>query len=104
MPVRVKICGITNLADALRAVEAGADALGFIFHPPSPRSLHPDTALEIIRLLPPFVSRVGVFVDADASRVEDLAHRIGLDSLQFHGGETPEYCARFPRFSAGRPA
>lgn len=96
--VRVKICGLTNLADALGAVEAGADALGFIFYPPSPRAIRPEVAREIIQRLPPFVARVGVFVDADPDRAEDIARTVGLDTLQFHGKETPEYCARFARY------
>lgn len=98
MPVRIKICGLTNLADALGAVEAGADALGFVFHPPSPRYVRPEEAREIVRRLPPFVARVGVFVDAEADRVEEIARRVGLDTLQLHGKETPEYCARFGAF------
>lgn len=95
MSVRVKICGLTNLADALGAVEAGADALGFIFHPPSPRYLQPAVARDIVRRLPPFVARVGVFVDVDADRARDVAREVGLDTLQFHGKETAEYCAGF---------
>lgn len=98
MPVRVKICGLTNLADALGAVEAGADALGFVFHPPSPRFVRPEDAREIVRQLPPFVARVGVFVDAEADRVGEIARRVGLDTLQFHGQETPDYCAGFGAF------
>ncbi len=93
--VRIKICGITSRADALAAVEAGADALGFVFHPPSPRCLPEAAARDILRALPPFVARVGVFVDADEERVRAIARTAGLDTLQFHGRETPEYCARF---------
>lgn len=90
--VRIKICGITNLEDALLAAELGADALGFIFYPPSPRSVAPAAARAIIAQLPPFVSTVGVFVDEDAATVKELAAAVGLDWLQLHGQETPEYC------------
>ncbi|MEW6658456.1 MAG: phosphoribosylanthranilate isomerase [Thermodesulfobacteriota bacterium] len=95
--VRVKICGITNLEDALLAAELGADALGFIFYPPSPRSVEPDAARAIIAQLPPFVTTVGVFVDEDAAKVKDLAAHLGLDWLQLHGQETPEYCRALDR-------
>ncbi|MBI4794657.1 MAG: phosphoribosylanthranilate isomerase [Deltaproteobacteria bacterium] len=90
--VRIKICGITNIEDALLAADLGADALGFIFYPPSPRSVAPDAAKAIIAQLPPFVTTVGVFVDEDAATVKELAAQVGLDWLQFHGRETPEYC------------
>jgi phosphoribosylanthranilate isomerase len=90
--VRVKICGITNLEDALLAANLGADALGFIFYPPSPRSVAPDAARAIIAQLPPLVTTVGVFVDEEAATVKELAAQVGLDWLQLHGKETPEYC------------
>ena len=95
--VRIKICGITNLEDALLAAELGADALGFIFYPPSPRSVEPETAQGIIAQLPPFVSTVGVFVDEAAATVRELAATVGLDWLQLHGQETPEYCRALSR-------
>jgi len=95
--VRVKICGITNLEDALLAADLGADALGFIFYPPSPRSIAPDTARAIIAQLPPLVTTVGVFVDEDAATVKELAAQVGLDWLQLHGKETPEYCRSLGR-------
>jgi phosphoribosylanthranilate isomerase len=90
--VRVKICGITNLEDALLAAKLGADALGFIFYPPSPRSIAPDAARAIIAQLPPFVTTVGVFVDENAATLKELAAQVGLDWLQLQGKETPEYC------------
>ena len=90
--VNIKICGITNLEDALLAAELGADALGFIFYPKSPRKVAPETAREIIAQLPPFVASVGVFVDEAAATVRDLVARVGLDWVQLHGQESPEYC------------
>lgn len=92
--VRVKICGITNLEDALMAVEYGADALGFVFAT-SPRRIQPEVAKEIIMELPPFVSKVGVFVDEEAEAVQKIAKECGLNSLQFHGKESPVYCSAF---------
>ena len=94
MPVRVKICGITSLQDAILAVEAGADALGFIFFARSPRCITPDAAAEIIRQLPPFISRVGVFVDEPIGQVNETALRAGLDAVQLHGAESAEECER----------
>ena len=90
--VKIKICGITNLKDALLAAELGADALGFIFYPKSPRKVAPETARSIIAQLPPFVAAVGVFVDEEAAVVRDLAARVHLDWVQLHGQESPEYC------------
>jgi phosphoribosylanthranilate isomerase len=90
--VKIKICGITNLEDALLAAELGADALGFIFYPKSPRKVAPETAREIIAQLPPFVAAVGVFVDEAAAAVRDLAAQVGLDLVQLHGQESPDYC------------
>ena len=90
--VKIKICGITNLEDALLAAELGADALGFIFYAKSPRHVAPETARSIIAQLPPFVAAVGVFVDEAAAVVQELAARVGLDWVQLHGQESPEYC------------
>ena len=95
MPVKVKICGITNLEDGLAAAEAGADALGFMFYERSARYVSIDTAAGIIRQLPPFVVKVGVFVDAPEDLVVRAASQCGLSLLQFHGDETPEYCQQF---------
>src|SRR6185436_1956725 len=95
MSVKVKICGITNVSDAMAATEAGADALGFVFCEQSPRCVSVDAAAEIIRSLPPFVIKVGVFVNAPAELVFSGIERCGLNLLQFHGEETPEYCLQF---------
>lgn len=95
MSVIVKICGITNLPDALAAVENGADALGFVFHGPSPRAVSQPAAAAIIRQLPPAVVKVGVFVNASKDFVLRAVTECGLNLLQFHGDEPPEYCLQF---------
>jgi phosphoribosylanthranilate isomerase len=95
--VRVKICGITSVEDALQAVQAGADALGFVFYERSPRNLDPLRAAKIISNLPPFVQTVGLFVNADAGFVNDTADRCRLDLVQLHGDEPPEYCEQVRR-------
>ena len=92
---RVKICGVTTPTDARLAAEAGADAVGINFHPPSPRSVGPLMAAEIAAALPPFVAAVGVFVDPDADRVRRILDRVRLDSLQFSGDESPQFCRAF---------
>ncbi len=86
--VRVKICGITNWSDARAAIDAGADALGFNFYPPSPRSVTPAQAWEMIRKLPPFVEAVGVFVNWTAEAVGAIARALRLDAVQLHGDES----------------
>jgi phosphoribosylanthranilate isomerase len=90
--VRVKICGITCREDALMAVEAGADALGFVFYEESPRFVNPQKAAAIIRELPPFVHTVGLFVNEEADQVNWSADFCGLDLVQLHGEEDPEFC------------
>lgn len=95
--VRVKICGITSPEDARMAVEAGADALGFVFYRESPRCISPDQAAAIIRLVPPFVQTVGLFVNEELTTVNSVAERCGLDLVQLHGEETPDYCAAVRR-------
>lgn len=93
----VKICGITRLEDALAAAEAGADAIGLNFCPQSPRFVSAETAAAIVAALPPTICRVGVFVDADRRQVEELAERLDLTALQFHGSELPGYCRGWKR-------
>ena len=89
--VKVKICGITNPQDASLAVELGVDALGFIFAP-SPRQVSPKNAQRIIDSLPPFVQKVGVFVDGDLRSIQHIKDFCGLDVIQLHGDESPEFC------------
>jgi phosphoribosylanthranilate isomerase len=93
---RVKICGITSREDAAAAVEAGADALGFVFVPGTPRCLHPDVAERIVGALPPFVTPVGVFVDQPLEEVVRIAARCNLQAVQLHGNEPEEFSRRIP--------
>lgn len=95
MSVIVKICGITDAQDALAAVEAGADALGFMFYDKSPRRVSVSVAAGIVRELPLHVVKVGVFVNAEEEQVTRAIRDCGLNLLQFHGDETPEYCLQF---------
>jgi phosphoribosylanthranilate isomerase len=88
----VKICGITTLADAMVAVEAGADALGFNFYRPSPRYIRPENAREIIDRLPESILKVGVFVNEDVQSLARIATEANLSAVQLHGDESPEYC------------
>jgi len=90
--VKVKICGITNLEDALAAVDYGADALGFVFYKGSPRYISPSDAREIIMQLPPFITTVGVFVDEPTEEIERIMRHASLDIAQLHGHEPPEAC------------
>ena len=95
MRTRVKICGITRRQDAEFAVEMGADALGLVFYPPSPRAVTIAQAKDIVKKLPPFVSLVALFVDADPEEVIACLKALPIDILQFHGDESPEYCEQF---------
>jgi phosphoribosylanthranilate isomerase len=95
MSVKVKICGITNVADGLAAAQAGADILGFVFCEQSRRNISVAQASAIIRELPPFIMKAGVFVDAPEELVLRAAGQCGLNLLQFHGDEPPDYCTRF---------
>lgn len=95
--VRVKICGIKRLEDALTAVDAGADAIGLNFWRPGRRYVAPEIARVIARALPPFVARVGIFADEDPETIQEIAGLCGLDALQLHGSESPEFCRQFDR-------
>lgn len=96
MTTRIKICGITNLADARLAVDLGAAALGFIFYRPSPRSIAPALAAEICAALPPLVAKVGVFVNESATGIHQVVQDCRLDAIQLHGEELPAFCRPWP--------
>ena len=97
MKPRVKICGLTRLEDVLVAVEAGADAIGLVFYPPSPRYVDLDKAAELARAVPPFVTIVGLFVNADPALVRETLAVVPIHLLQFHGDEDEAYCRQFDR-------
>lgn len=94
---RVKICGLTRVSDVQAAVAAGADAVGFVLYPPSPRAVTVEQAAELCKRLPPFVTAVGLFVDEDPKVVAAALEQVPLDLLQFHGDEDPRTCASFGR-------
>lgn len=106
MRTRVKICGITRPQDGVAAAQAGADAIGLVFYPPSPRFLSVERAREIRDALPPFVQAVALFVNADAAQVAQVIGRVHPALLQFHGEEAPGFCAQFglPFIKAARVA
>ena len=95
--VRVKICGITRPEDALHAAREGADAIGLVFHADSPRALTAQDAKGVVGGLPPFVSRIGLFVNSEPAFVRTILDAVPLDMLQFHGDEPPDYCRAFAR-------
>jgi phosphoribosylanthranilate isomerase len=101
MRTRAKICGITRIQDIQSAVNAGADAIGFVFFPPSPRSVSTAQAKELIQHVPAYVQTVGLFVNASADEILQILKDVPLDILQFHGDETPEQCQRIAA-QAGR--
>lgn len=94
---RVKICGLTSGADLAAAAGLGVDAVGLVFYPPSPRAVGAERARSLLASLPPFVTSVGLFVDAEPDAVRAVLDQVPLDLLQFHGEEPPEYCAAFGR-------
>ncbi len=93
----MKFCGITRVEDALAAADAGADAIGLVFYPPSPRSMEPRTAARICAELPPFVTAVGLFLDPPAAWVREVLAEVPLGMLQFHGDEAGAFCRSFGR-------
>ena len=97
MKTRIKICGLTRECDVDAAVAAGADAIGFVFYPPSPRYVTPQRAAELARRIPPFIDVVGLFVNAAPEDVLASCAQVPINLLQFHGDETPEYCQQFAR-------
>lgn len=97
MGTRIKICSITRIEDARAAIAAGADAIGLVFAPSSPRVVQIEQARDIAAVVPPFVSVVGLFVDATAESIRAVLNRVPLSLLQFHGSETPEHCRVFDR-------
>ena len=94
---RIKICGITRVDDALAAAQAGADAIGLVFHPGSPRAVGIEQARTIVAALPPFVTTVGLFVDAEQATIQAVLAQVPLDLLQFHGDEPDDFCQGFNR-------
>lgn len=92
MPTRVKFCGITNPKDAVLAAQLGVDAIGLVFYEKSPRYISISQAQEIIHVLPPFVTTVGLFVDAKAEEIQQILQDVPIDIIQFHGNETAEFC------------
>ncbi len=96
---KVKICGITNIGDAVYAAECGADAIGFVFYRNSPRFIERKTAKEIIRSLPPFITTVGVFVNHDIEDIIETVNDCRLNAVQLHGDEPPDYCVKIPLLS-----
>ena len=92
---KIKICGITNSEDASYAVDLGTDALGFVFYKESPRYVSKEVARDIICSLPPFVSTVGVFVNENEERINEISQFCSLDIIQLHGNESPDFCAKF---------
>lgn len=94
---RAKICGITRPEDGVMAAELGADAIGLVFYPPSPRFVEVETAQRIVAALPPFVTAVGLFMNAEPVAVQTVIASVPLHLLQFHGDENPSYCAQFGR-------
>lgn len=96
--VKVKICGITNLEDALASIIAGCSAIGFVFYKKSPRYITPEKTRNLCRIIPKHILKVGVFVNAKEKTIKHIARICKLDMLQFHGDESPEFCSKFKRY------
>ena len=94
---RIKICGITHAADAVMVAQAGVDAIGLVFYPPSPRAVDTAQAQAIVAALPPFVSVVALFVDPTVEQVQSVLSAVPVDIVQFHGEESPDFCRQFAR-------
>lgn len=95
MKPKIKICGFSNADNARKASLLGIDAIGLVFYDKSPRHVEVETALEIINALPPFINRVGLFVNADSSFIDEVLCEVPLDTLQFHGDESPIECSQY---------
>ncbi len=93
--MKIKICGFTNAQNAQDAAMLGIDAIGLVFYQQSPRHIDINQALDIVQALPPFINRVGLFVNADADFIDEVLCEVPLDTLQFHGDETPAQCAQY---------
>ena len=102
MRTRVKICGITRTQDIKSVVDAGADAIGFVFFPPSPRSVSVELAQELVKHVPAYVQTVGLFVNASSDEILEVLKTVSLDVIQFHGDETPEQCQQIAKLTGRR--
>ena len=102
MRTRVKICGITRTQDIKSVVDAGADAIGFVFFPPSPRNVSVKLAEELVKHVPAYVQTVGLFVNASSEEILEVLKTVSLDVLQFHGDETPEQCQKIAKLTGRR--
>ena len=102
MRTRVKICGITRIQDIKSVVDAGADAIGFVFFPPSPRSVSVELAQELVKHVPAYVQTVGLFVNASSEEILEVLKTVSLDVIQFHGDETPEQCQKIAKLTGRR--
>lgn len=102
MRTRVKICGITRTQDIKSVVDAGADAIGFVFFPPSPRNVSVELAQELVKQVPAYVQTVGLFVNASSDEILEVLKTVSLDVIQFHGDETPEQCQKIAKLTGRR--
>ncbi len=102
MRTRVKICGITRIQDIKSVVDAGADAIGFVFFPPSPRNVSVELAQELVKYVPAYVQTVGLFVNASSDEILEVLKTVSLDVIQFHGDETPEQCQEIAKLIGRR--